>query len=1031
MTEKTKSVHKISVANPDSISNYIFFAILNEDKFANNASFENYATEIFKKYFTKYHKINLSKNDFTYTHKKNLCFFYIKNINCAIDNIINIANFLQSNESNIEFDMDIYKTFPDNKYINNIVKNIPIESECIETNINVDIFDANIYKKNKNNQPNNSEYKTYQVWDISSYAQSNRNYIETKSAQYTLNVLENILQRKMNNHFRIHKNTYYTLFGDIDGYNDNIDIFIKSFIVFMREYYNIDIDETDIMYTINHSKKGSYHFAIPKYYCKTEKIKEIMSNFILFDENFDNKIIDLSIYCEKWFRYPNQKKENKTGSEHVIEKGELVNFIVEYIPKYSTNIDNIVNIKYVKDDIDVFDNNDSCESSTSSENSHNNKNDNDNDDDNDNSCESGISSESSINSESSEDNKKNKICVENISNNDEQKNKVKSCVDVTFDLYKLLFDECYSDERFNEYNSWLQVGMCLKNGFGDEGFELFNYFSKKGKNYGGKKITRDKYNSLTTLCSKGYQIGTIYYYAKKDNYKKYKKIMKKYEIDLSPFGMAMMIKEIAGHKFITQNNGNSSNSSRPKYNFYCFNGKYWERDITVLRAFLTNELTHFYKEYILKNYSYDDNKLKKLLVCVNKIKFQTFGFQIIAFYEYIGLNNKINFDTKWEIFGFDNKMYDLKKQIFRKYLYDDYVTMTTKYDWKDPTMDEIKKMKYIIKTIMPIKEERHLLLQIMATGLEGRALEKFIIFQGEGRNGKGLLDDLFLLSLGMYGFGGNSSILFEKNKTGANPEKANLDKKRYVVFREPPQRDKFQNATIKELTGGGSFSSRGLFESQTSKKLECTIVCECNKKPTLAEEITNAEIQRFIDIPFRSIFTDEKKDIDIKKFIFPINIEYKENDFVEKHKYAFLAILFKFHKKYTNNNYKLIIPKTIQDRTREYLIDSCDILCWFNELYEISNNNEDYLKMADIFFSFEHSDLKKNMTKADQRKFNKKYLCNFFKNNPFMKKYYVDRYHPSNKIDILNVVLGWKISDNSDSSDIFDSSDESDFSGLL
>jgi phage/plasmid-associated DNA primase len=95
-------------------------------------------------------------------------------------------------------------------------------------------------------------------------------------------------------------------------------------------------------------------------------------------------------------------------------------------------------------------------------------------------------------------------------------------------------------------------------------------------------------------------------------------------------------------------------------------------------------------------------------------------------------------------------------------------------------------------------------MQVMASGLEGQQLEKFVIFNNGGRNGKGLLDDLFLQALGHYGMVGNEAVLFEKSKTGGNPEIAKMHKKRYIVFREPPDKQKIENAIVRKLTGGGT-----------------------------------------------------------------------------------------------------------------------------------------------------------------------------------------------------------------------------------
>ena len=71
---------------------------------------------------------------------------------------------------------------------------------------------------------------------------------------------------------------------------------------------------------------------------------------------------------------------------------------------------------------------------------------------------------------------------------------------------------------------------------------------------------------------------------------------------------------------------------------------------------------------------------------------------------------------------------------------------------------------------------------------------------------------------------GNNNLLFENSKMGSNPEKANIHKKRYIVFREPPANKQFENSVVKELTGGGNFSARGHFESETQKELNITTV---------------------------------------------------------------------------------------------------------------------------------------------------------------------------------------------------------------
>ena len=172
---------------------------------------------------------------------------------------------------------------------------------------------------------------------------------------------------------------------------------------------------------------------------------------------------------------------------------------------------------------------------------------------------------------------------------------------------------------------------------------------------------------------------------------------------------------------------------------------------------------------------------------------------------------------------FENVVYDIRTHEFREHRYDDYISITTGYEWKEPTEEEVNRIQKFIHQIVPLDDEATLVKQLLSTSLEGILLINFVIFNGRGGNGKSVLDNLALSALGNFGITANNSILFEKGKTGANPERANLDKKRLVIFREPPERTPFENSIIKELTGGGDFSARTLHEKDTKKTLHGTL----------------------------------------------------------------------------------------------------------------------------------------------------------------------------------------------------------------
>ena len=569
-------------------------------------------------------------------------------------------------------------------------------------------------------------------------------------------------------------------------------------------------------------------------------------------------------------------------------------------------------------------------------------------------------------------------------------------------VYRQMFDKCYKQSRFEEYDSWISVGMALRNAFVNENdaFELFNYFSAKGNNYDGMENTLKKFNTfIKKKTNNKYTIATIYYYAIQDNKPKFIEIMNKNTFDLEQFDMCKYVKMLAGKIFIYI----VKNSI---YKLYCFNGRVWKKEDTLLKTFLSNELYEFLKMILVELY-FEHREFNHMKAQIKKLKSASFKKDVVESYKEVNAREDIKLDSNPNLLGFENMVYDFEEKCFREYRCDDYVSTTTGYDWREPSEAEINKMNEIIESVMPDENERKTYLQILSTCLNGQALEKFIVFNGQGRNGKGMMNDLLLCALGTeYGMICNNNLLFEASKMGSNPEKANIHKKRVVIFREPPENKSFENSVIKELTGGGKFSARGHFESETQKELNLTMIVECNKKPLFKEEPTQADVMRLIDIYFRSTFTLEKDLVDKKNNVYLANLFYKTEKFQNQYKYALIKILLKHYHDYEQNEYSLYIAKTIQDRTQNYLELSYHIVSWFKENYEFTGKKEDIIKMQELYNTFSSSTYFLNMSKTEKKKYSKAYLQHYIENNLFFRKYYVEKtrenYHSLHSWQIKN-----------------------------
>jgi phage/plasmid-associated DNA primase len=815
------------------------------------------------------------------------------------------------------------------------------------------------------------------IYKIVKYSEADDKYIKNNGIKYTnINKLITDLNKDEGYHFRVHNNNQYIFFGDIDKYVKTIEEFIIDMQIFLKENYNIEFEKDDFKYTKNNKKQGSYHYSIPKFNASTEKLKEIHSNF----NKIHKKTIDTTIYSEHWFRCHNQKKGNKINdsSKHIIIKGDAIDFIIDYIAENSININNYL---YLKEQIKNKRNNKIIII--------NNEEQNDNLEIKTNNDKIVIKKDSQEENEMTEYNY-NKSMV--LSNSMGQPNTIKKVM------------ECYGDDRYDEYGCWHSVGMALKNTYVEKvAFDLFDHFSSKGKKYDGTEKTYEKFKSFKTFgflktktqnSKNGYTIATIYYFAIVDNKPKFLEIMKKNTFELEQFDMCLYIKLLAENRFFYIKEGDI-------FKLYCFNGKYWVNDDTLIKQFISVELHDFLKLLVVELY-FESHNFNKMITQIKKLKTAKFKQEMVTTYKEINLKNELKFDNKWYLFGFNNMVYDLEKGEFRDYEYDDYISTTTGYDWKEPTIDEIDLINKLLKQIMPNDDERELYLQILSTTMSGKCVEKFVILNGKGGNGKGMIDDLLLDALGNYGMIGNNSILFETNKTGSNPEKSNIHKKRLVIFREPPENKKFENSVIKELTGGGTFSARGHHETNTVKELNLTMILEANKRPLFSEEPTDADARRIIDIYFGTKYTTDIDLINEENNIYLANEYYKTDEFRKKYRYALLKILMDIYKKYKSNNFIFNIPKSIKERTTQYLEMSCNILQWFKDNYKYTGDKNNICKMRDLYDDFSASNYFINLTKIEKRKYNKSYFSEYISSNSLLGKYHKEVHN-----NIKNCLISW------------------------
>lgn len=547
------------------------------------------------------------------------------------------------------------------------------------------------------------------------------------------------------------------------------------------------------------------------------------------------------------------------------------------------------------------------------------------------------------------------------------------------------------------YPSWVTLLWACKEA---NDFDLAVYLSKRSEKYDNTGLdgVHYKYNSGSR---KGISKATFYYYAKKGNPHLYQQIRKKYnggllkntEGDLADLFIDLFAQE---HLFYEKNH-------------YFYNGVYWEDNNSgnKLKKSIRTELTRIYADELanvgrdMKEHADDEQIMKTLKDNYTKIK------NIIeTISSYTRINNIYGFintgiergsdEIEWENqpyhFAFKNKIYDLKNNSWTTPLKDDYITITTGYDWREPTDGEMKKLREIIDTILPQKDEQRLYMTILAQAMIGETLEKFIMANGNGGNGKGVINELVYEMFGNYAYNCANNVLLAPLKQGSNPEVANMGYKRIVFYREPEENQKINVATMKELTGGSEINARKNYSNNTSTKLMATHILECNKRLKLSGKVDNALNRRLCDIPFRSTFTNNPEDYG-GDYVFKADKYYKTQEFKETYRYALFKILLEYSTAYIADGEvidKYICPSVVE-RTQRYLESNDEVKTWFDVRYEKTDDKTAVVQLKELYEQFKESDLWSNMSKREKREMNYKGFIEYMETNLHFRKYYKDR----------------------------------------
>lgn len=347
-------------------------------------------------------------------------------------------------------------------------------------------------------------------------------------------------------------------------------------------------------------------------------------------------------------------------------------------------------------------------------------------------------------------NKNNRNNINNQNNYYNKRNNENREKDFNFAI-KLL--NILDPDRAYNYREWIAVGWALHN-IDDRLLDAWKEWSRQDGNY--LEYDEQQCNKVwETARDYGYTMSSLYMWAKNDNPTEYIKLIresinsliKKAETGTERH-IAKVVHEMYRYEF-------KCTSLKCKEWFH-FQGHRWvnvEEGYTldtILSEELPFEFIELNNKYmeLLKEADGDDREryLKKsanILKIIDKLNRPAFKDGVMKELAKLFIDTKFTelADSKTNLIGFDNGVYDLDEGRFRSGCPDDYMTFTVGYDYpaeytKDH--DHVLWVEKFFSQVHPDEELNMYLKLLLSSYLDGKTLsEKFIIWTGCGCHAKG------------------------------------------------------------------------------------------------------------------------------------------------------------------------------------------------------------------------------------------------------------------------------------------------------
>jgi putative DNA primase/helicase len=295
------------------------------------------------------------------------------------------------------------------------------------------------------------------------------------------------------------------------------------------------------------------------------------------------------------------------------------------------------------------------------------------------------------------------------------------------------------------------------------------------------------------------------------------------------------------------------------------------------------------------------------------------------------------------IMAFNNGVWDAHQMKFRPIEKTDYISYSTGYDYNPHVSTE--EVKRILRGMFEDDGTFMSLVEVLAASMFGGNREEiFLILQGAGRNGKGLVLDLVVKTFGDEYTGSIDEsyyTTYQKHSESGTPMLMGLRGKRLGITDETHDEAKFITRTMKRDTGGGMVKGRALYSNTVMEfRLFYTPLLSTNYE-ILWTDVDVGLMKRAVKIHFPYFFAkvgDKKYDPnDPLHKLADLTLKDRVKNDVSLRQ-AFANLILESYKSYKERGH-LLLSDTVKATTEEYTANLNPALQWANDNLEKGAQN--------------------------------------------------------------------------------------------